>query len=220
MRKDTVWVRPSLMTLVDVVTATSIFSSRILLCLVFALMIAGAAPVRAQAIIDNGTIQLGVHEKGQLNVPGGVPSSGTGTTVVGLRYLPTGAESTSPGCLCEGWGVADAITGVTGYANESLGVANLDLISFTSTASSAKSIVQIAGAPRRSLHRHQPRLNEKIDNTFRVTHDYRTTISPNLYEAFVTIENISAADVDLRYRRFRDGPAGDRACNGERQTWF
>jgi len=48
--------------------------------------------------IDNGTIQLGVWNEGHLNVPGGPPSL-QGTTVVGLRYLPTGAEATAPGCL-------------------------------------------------------------------------------------------------------------------------
>jgi hypothetical protein len=48
--------------------------------------------------IDNGTIMMGVWNEGHLNVPGG-PASLGGTTDVGLRYLPTGAESTAPGCL-------------------------------------------------------------------------------------------------------------------------
>ncbi|MCX7594124.1 MAG: hypothetical protein N2235_10250, partial [Fischerella sp.] len=63
------------------------------------------------AIISNGTIQLGVNQEGHLNVPGGTPSSGSGTTSVGLRFLPTNADGTAPGCLCEGWGVADAESG-------------------------------------------------------------------------------------------------------------
>ena len=42
------------------------------------------------------------------------------TTAVGLRYIPTNGEATAPGCLCEGWGVAnaDGATGTfAGYAN-------------------------------------------------------------------------------------------------------
>src|SRR5687767_16027585 len=75
----------------------------------------------SDAIISNGTVQLGVFDEGHLNAPGGTPSSGSGTTNVGVRYLPTGAEATAPGCLCEGWGAADAISGVTGHADVSVG---------------------------------------------------------------------------------------------------
>ena len=139
------------------------------------------------AIIDNGVIQVGVHDEGHLNVPGGTPSSGTGTTVVGLRYLPTNAEATAPGCLCEGWGVADTISGVTGFANEFFGGAiNIVPVSYVSTPSTAVSVVQIG-------------------TTFEVTHDYHPSpLTPNLYEVTVTVENISANEVDLRYRRVMD----------------
>src|ERR1051325_6694015 len=132
-------------------------------------------------MINNGTIQLGINNEGHLNVPGGLPSTGTGTTTVGLRFLPTGAEGTAPGCLCEGWGVADATSGVAGFANVSVdGVRNLSLLSYESTATTAVSRVQVG-------------------NTFKVTHDYHPSASPNLYEATVTIENIGGSDVDVRY---------------------
>lgn len=141
------------------------------------------------AIISNGTVQLGVHQEGHLNVPGGTPSSGSGTTVVGLRYVPTNAESTAPGCLCEGWGVKDFLTGNWAGGNEAEGglVGNVTLTveSFTSTASTATSVVNVGGI-------------------FRVTHDYKPSSSPNLYQVDVTIQNISAAVVDLRYRRVMD----------------
>lgn len=71
----------------------------------------------SSAIISNGLIQLGVNDQGHLNVLGGTPSSGSGTTYVGLRFLPTNAEAIAPGCLCEGWGAADALTGTSGFAN-------------------------------------------------------------------------------------------------------
>lgn len=137
------------------------------------------------SIIDNGTVQLGVHAEGHFNVPGGVPSSGTGTTVVGLRFLPTGAESTSPGCLCEGWGVWDSISGVSGYANESAGSAGLVA---AAPVSSPSTVITTADA----------------GTTFRVTHDYHPSVTPLLYEATVTIENISAATVNAVYRRVMD----------------
>ena len=57
--------------------------------------------------IDNGTIVLAVHPEGHLNVPDGAGSV-AGAGPVGLTFLPTGNEATAPGCLCEGWGAADA----------------------------------------------------------------------------------------------------------------
>src|SRR5262249_58806752 len=94
-----------------------------------------------------------------------------------LRYLPTNADPPAPGCPCEGWGVADAISRVTGFADESTGTANVKLLSFTSTGSIAVSTVQIG-------------------NTFTVTHDYHpSAATPNLYEATVTVKNISGAGV-------------------------
>lgn len=143
-------------------------------------------PPTSPNIINNGLIELGITNKGDLNVAGGTPSSGTRTSIVGLRYLPTNADGTSPGCLCEGWGVADAVSRVTGFADESVGTSNINVLSFTSTSSTAVSTV-------------------KIGNTFKVTHDYHpSSATPNLYEATVTVENISSATVDLRYRRVMD----------------
>jgi hypothetical protein len=140
--------------------------------------------VKVSAIIDNGTVQLGINPTGDLNVISG-PS--LFHVPVGLRYLPTGSEATAPGCLCEGWGVADVVTNVTGYANEAVGVStNLEVLSAVRTASTV--VVRI-----------------KVGNTFIVTHDYHPSPdSPNLYEDVVTIENISGAPVHVRYRRVMD----------------
>ena len=144
------------------------------------------------SIIDNGTVQLGVHAEGHLNVPGGTPSSGTGTTDVGLRFVPTNAEATSPFCLCEGWGAADATSGVAGYANEDEGGAfNITPISTTSTASTVVSVVEIGDV--------------ELGAVLRVTHDYHPSpATPNLYEVTVTIENMSGNPIDARYRRVMD----------------
>jgi hypothetical protein len=153
-----------------------------------------ASPASAdptQAIISNGTVQLGLWAEGHLNVPG-EPSSG-GTTDVGLRYVPTGAEATASGCLCEGWGAADATTATAGFANVSVdgGVQNLTVESFVADADSATSVVLVGDGLG--------------GNLMRVTHDYQpSTETPNLYEVTVTIENLSGTTIDPRYRRVMD----------------
>lgn len=141
-----------------------------------------------------GVAAASVNCEGHLNVDPEEPMpSAQGTGEVGLRFLPTNNESTAPGCLCEGWGAADAISGVSGFANESSdgGANNLRLVSYTSTASTAVSVVEV--------------IDGEGNAVLRVTHDYHPSPStPNLYEVTVTIENVGDADVDLRYRRVMD----------------
>ncbi|WP_437758424.1 DNRLRE domain-containing protein [Sorangium sp. So ce1389] len=138
------------------------------------------------AIIDNGNVQLGVNCQGHLNVP--YPEDPLGVGFMGLRYVPTTNPSIEPGVQAEGWGVADATSGVAGYANVSQdgGAVNMTIVSFSSTASTAVSTV-------------------RVGSTFVVTHDYRpSAATPWLYEVVVTIQNISPDLVDLRYRRVMD----------------
>ncbi|XXY47545.1 DNRLRE domain-containing protein [Sorangium sp. So ce269] len=138
------------------------------------------------AIIDNGNVQLGVNCQGHLNAP--YPEDPLGLGFMGLRYVPTTNPSIEPGVQAEGWGVADAASGVAGYANVSqdFGAVNMTIVSFSSTASTAVSTV-------------------RVGSTFVVTHDYHpSAATPWLYEVVVTIENISPAPVDLRYRRVMD----------------
>ncbi len=143
------------------------------------------APESPGAIISNGTVMLGVVDQGQLNEAGGSPSM-CGVDVVGLRYVPHNAESTSPGCLCEGWGVADAGTNVYGYADQDWALTNVTDVSFVSTATTATSVVTVGGI-------------------FQVTHDFFPSSSPYLYECAVTIENISGGTLaDVRYTREMD----------------
>ncbi|WP_375772986.1 DUF5011 domain-containing protein [Archangium gephyra] len=148
-----------------------------------------AQGIAGPAIISNGVVQLGVNANGALNVPGDVPSTGSSsTTTVGVRYLPTGGEATAPGCLCEGWGVADAATGVTGWANLAQGGQfNMVVESFDSTATEAKSVVRVGG-------------------DIRVTHEFMPSPkTPNLYQVLVTIENVSDITLaDVRYTRAMD----------------
>ncbi|HLO03933.1 MAG TPA: hypothetical protein VK191_12565 [Symbiobacteriaceae bacterium] len=126
------------------------------------------------AVISNGTVSLGLYGESHLTFNN-----------VGLAF--GGNDSLTPGCYCEGWGVADTISGVTGYANESTdgGVQNMTMVSFGSTASTANSVV-------------------RIGSTFQVTHNWHPSATPNLYEATVGITNISGAPVDAVYRRVMD----------------
>ncbi len=151
-----------------------------------------AAPIAfADAIISNGTVQLGINDEGDLNVPGGTPSLESGATDVGLRYVPNNSDGTAAGCLCEGWGAADKTSGVTGYANESIGTANVTVLSFVADSDSATSVVQI---------------KDSAGNPFmEVTHDYQpSALTPNLYAVTVTIKNVSAGKIDPQYRRVMD----------------
>ncbi|GAA2457225.1 hypothetical protein [Agromyces soli] len=164
---------------------------------------AAAAPLAAPApgdpcypavCIDNGTILLAVNPTGELNTSNAAGSK-AGPGDAGLDYLPTNNDATSPGCLCEGWGVADPASGVWGGANldtEGPGGTNLVLESFTHTASTATSVVVIQDAEARPV--------------FRVTHQYvPSTATKNLYQVNVTIENLTGETIaTVKYRRVMD----------------
>jgi type IV pilus assembly protein PilY1 len=139
----------------------------------------------ADAVIASGDIRLGVNDEGHLNIF--APGIAINTSFVGLTYLPTG-DATSPGCLCEGWGVS--ANGVSGYANVSVdGVVNLTVDSFTSTASTATSVVHLSSLPGLS-----------------VKQEYFPSSAPGaLFEDKVTITNTTGATAtDVRYTRVMD----------------
>src|SRR6476619_1337244 len=74
----------------------------------------------AQAIINNGTVRLGINQTGELNFDDGASHPGAFTNIVGLRSVTTGHEATADGCTCEGWGAA--VAGVdTVFRNTSVG---------------------------------------------------------------------------------------------------
>ena len=157
------------------------------------LVLAGAAltlPCAAgAAIITAGNVSLGVDMLGQLNVAGGTPDV-VGMTDVGVRWIsPEGVEyeSTSHGCLCEGWGVSlDNI--YSGYANNSTGTGGLTGLSFTSSATSASTVARIDGTAVTVSHVYA--LSAETDDLFRVS---------------VTIANTGATAVDdVTYRRVMD----------------
>ena len=155
---------------------------------------AALLPVAASAssIISDGNVSLGVDDLGQLNVSGGTADI-YGTTAVGVRWVDPATsieyESTSHGCLCEGWGLA--VDGTAGFANNSTGTGGLTLISFSSTATTATSVVQITGTD------------------VYVTHNFAlSAATDDLFKVSVSVENRGATDVaSLEYRRVMDWDA-------------
>lgn len=150
-------------------------------------------PEGCPGVIDNGTVMLGVHPTAYLNIecPAIPMSSGLyGTTLVGLRFLPTNGEASAPGTPCEGWGVANAdpAAPVSGHTSRCNGTVNMVVNSFTTPASppidTANSVVTVA-------------------NTFRVTHRFTPAPqTPYLYRVDVSIQNVSSKAIkDLRYTR-------------------
>jgi hypothetical protein len=147
------------------------------------------------ALVSNGTVQLGVTKWGDLNYSCAAAGD-TGCPVnpiVGLRYVPLNTDGTAAGCPCEGWGVADATSGLTGYANEAIGRAHLTAVSLVATPTTIVVTTDATDVAHPGY-------------ALRVVHDYHpSTISPNLYEATVTISNLGTQNVaDLRYRRVMD----------------
>ncbi len=136
-----------------------------------------AGPPPAGAVITNGQTQIGLNNTGDLNFTG-----------VGIAF--NGADGIAPGCDCEGWGVGDDTTNIEGHAGRSFGVTNVNVESFTSTANSAVSVTTIDDAADVPM--------------MRVTHDYHPSAAPNVFEVAVTIENLSAAPIEPRYRRVMD----------------
>jgi type IV pilus assembly protein PilY1 len=171
-------------------------------------MLGAAVPASAQAIITNGSgIALGVNPEGHLNVtPASEPALGSsdpahpyttngGTPgAVGVALFqnwgtgtPEWRDATSPGCLCEGWGVSYNGTTQGNASVDSGGVQNLTVDSFTSTASTADSKVHITGTG------------------LMVEQNYHPSSNPALYEDTVTITNNTGATInDLKYVRVMD----------------
>ncbi|HJP89033.1 MAG TPA: Ig-like domain-containing protein [Candidatus Limnocylindrales bacterium] len=135
-------------------------------------------------VVSNGTVQLGVSTMGNIDVPGGTPSTGTQDTYVGLRLISSNYDGLAPGCKCEGWGVSNGTT--SGWVSGNLGTQGINVNSFTATTNSARSDVTAAG-------------------TFKVVHQFDPVPgTPNVFKITVSITNVGAAPATLLYRRTMD----------------
>jgi type IV pilus assembly protein PilY1 len=150
-----------------------------------------ASSAHADAIITNSSgIVLGVNDLGNLDVsigPTGTTPDPYNSQFVGLYFAAVDGDATSPGCLCEGFGVS--AENISGWVTEALGSTNLTSVSFSNPDSSTA----IATA---SL---------TTGASLQVTHDYHPSASSALYEVVVTLTNTGAtALADVRYNRTMD----------------
>ena len=152
--------------------------------------------------VANNTNTLATSNPGSVGIAykwaGGKPSSGNGT-----NYAAGWWDATSPGSKWEGWGASGnlPVSGkvITGYASVDAGgiSTNITVKSFVVDSTSIKSTVWIS---------------DPADPTkaplLEVTHVYGPTsgtTNPNLFQALVTITNISGGTLtDVRYRRIMD----------------
>jgi hypothetical protein len=140
--------------------------------------------------IQYGNTFLGVNPHGHLNDVSGAPSPFP--YIVGLTRAGVG-DATSPGCLCEGWGVSASLSGssFSGGANEAAngGPFGLSPVVFNAaTASSFTSRVTLTGGP------------------LQVEHFYFPSPVPDVFQAQVRISNLSPLNTldDVVYRRVMD----------------
>ena len=154
---------------------------------------AGNALAAATIINSAGTVALGINNLGHLNTA--TDNVATNSSRTGLAYnfgtttAPNFRDATSPGCFCEGWGVSVNNT-ISGFANEAAGSGGLTGVTFTSTANTATSVVNLSAL-----------------SGITVTHAYaEAAAAPGaLFQATVTIRNTTASAVnDVKYVRVMD----------------
>jgi hypothetical protein len=134
------------------------------------LAIAGAAQATT---ISNGDLSMGLFDNG------GLGSGGVGLALTGA------GDAITPGCLCEGWGVAaNGVGNKYVYGGSSAGFTSAALSDVT--ASSAKSVVT-------------------TNDGLTITHTYTPVAGETLFKIDVVIKNDSgAARTDVRYARTLD----------------
>jgi hypothetical protein len=183
-----------------------------LLVSLLVVLAAPATPASADsAVLDNGSVQLGLRDFGNLTVDPPIitgfraaPGQATGLRL--LRGDQPALEGVSGGC-CEGWGVADAGSRLTGYTNCGCGPFGLQLLSFTHDGDSAVSLTRTTGQTDQAP---PAELRAKTQGAPLPVLQIRQEFGPaqasrHLFEDVVTITNTgTVAATDLRYRRVVD----------------
>jgi hypothetical protein len=162
------------------------------------IMWAGTGIASAQAVFTNGSgLALGIQETGAMGVTAERPAEAgalASTGLTGLSFVadygsgPAWRDATTPGCLCEGFGVSVNGT-VTGYHGNGLsGLTVLDPGGTLIGTNRFTTLVELSGM-----------------SGLTVLHDYRPSASPSLFRADVTITNDTAQPVtNVRYTRVMD----------------
>jgi hypothetical protein len=127
-----------------------------------------------QVLTTSSGVQVGVFDLGALGFGG-----------VGISY-PSLGDGITPGCLCEGWGAS--IGPISGWsANANGGDVNVGLVNFSSTPTTATSVVNVGGAAGLG-----------------VTQAYSLSSSPALVRDHVTLTNNTGSAAEVRYTRSMD----------------
>ena len=136
---------------IEMFTRTLRYSSLAMMCSIA--LVSGNA--QSAAVIVNGETLLGVNNEGHLNyrptsseidalLAGGYIDGGLLNSDIGL-YRDGVGDATSPGCLCEGWGIAINMGGIDYSAGASVdngsGITNLTGGTFGSTLQTATSVI-------------------------------------------------------------------------------
>jgi hypothetical protein len=154
----------------------------------------------ANAVIFNNadpalrTLALGVNDAGHLNIFSQIFATtnavGGATGLARLFADGTWRDATSPGCLCEGWGVAASSLGggrFAGWANQASGSGGLTGGLFGSTTTTATSQIDLVDLPIRVLQAYGP------------------SLAPNAFQGNISITNTGTEAVrDVVYRRVMD----------------
>jgi type IV pilus assembly protein PilY1 len=168
------------------------------------------ATAQTQAVITNGTVTLGVNQEGHLLVADPDPTQSFGVRLNatghdGLRGFD-GIQTSVP---LEGWGVAVPGTPIDGYVNHGFIPPLYATESFQMIPSPLLDV-----APDRA--KSQVVITDGVSAVLRVTHEWTPTppesFTPFLYQAIVTIENLTGSALGsgpdgLRYRRVMDWDA-------------
>lgn len=151
-------------------------------------LLSGQNAALADEIIDNGVVQLGVLDFGNL-INGGI----------GLTYIPTSGEALAPGCACEGWGIADFGVGTGFGRSQSNG-----------NSGTGTSVLTVSGAGTLGTSTGNAAISTTTitegGNPFaEVIHNFHASASANLFQVDVSITNLGGVPIaDLRYRRVMD----------------
>jgi type IV pilus assembly protein PilY1 len=155
------------------------------------------------------TVLMGINDQGHLNFGSGITSNGGGGGSAGVAYkFSDGSwrDATSPGCLCEGWGVSVNST-TSGYANVDVGgVVNLTVSSFTASKvgadpdfSIANSTVALTSLPGLTVSQtYAP--SDKTSALFKNT----VTIANNTGSTVTDVQYVRVMDWDVPPTEFNE----------------
>ncbi|MSY86276.1 MAG: hypothetical protein F2693_16385 [Actinobacteria bacterium] len=151
----------------------------------------GGASFGDGAVLDNGTLTMGAACFGDHVVFNEDYDTEDESGWVGLR-LNGQPDAITQGCWCGGWGVADAASGVAGYASQE-DTRNLRLSAFSVSEDGTRAASTVAVG-----------IEDGGDPALEVMHESLPSTSSSAYLVRVSITNTGDEEAQLRYRRTVD----------------